>query len=273
VFSPYYAWARRRGPADPDNHCALNVALYSPGAGRWSMTERGSRHCRREADRFTIGPSALSWDGNALTIDIDEIAAPLPRRIRGRVRVIPRALVTHTALLDTAGAHRWRPIAPTARVEVELAAPDLRWQGEAYFDSNEGDEPLERRLRRWHWSRGALREGTAVLYDVEQRDGARTALALRFDPRGEVHPFESPAPVALPRSGWRIERATRSQDAAASLRRTLEDTPFYARSVVSQRLLGESVEAVHESLDLDRFRTPLVQAMLPFRMPRRSRWP
>ena len=36
VFSPYYAWARRRGPADPLNHCALNVALYGTGgnAGR-----------------------------------------------------------------------------------------------------------------------------------------------------------------------------------------------------------------------------------------------
>jgi hypothetical protein len=37
VFSPYYAWARRRGHglADPLNHCALNVALYAtPAAGR-----------------------------------------------------------------------------------------------------------------------------------------------------------------------------------------------------------------------------------------------
>jgi carotenoid 1,2-hydratase len=28
--------------------------------------------------------------------------------------------------------------------------------------------------------------------------------------------------------------------------------------------------AVHESLELDRFTLPIVQAMLPFRMPRRS---
>ncbi len=272
MFSPYYAWARRRGAAAAAEHVALNVALYGRDR-RWSMTERGASAAQRDATRYAIGPSALAWDGNALTVEIDEIAAPLPRRIRGRVRVIPHALVTHTALLDAAGAHRWRPIAPTARVEVELSAPGLRWQGEGYFDSNEGDEPLERNLRCWHWSRGSLREGTAVLYDVEQRDGARTALALRFDPRGGVHPFESPAPVALPRSGWRIARATRSEGADAQLRRTLEDTPFYARSVVAQRLLGESIEAVHESLDLDRFRTPIVQAMLPFRMPRRSRWP
>ncbi len=42
VFSPYYAWARRHGPADPANHCALNVALYGPRGKRWCMTERGA---------------------------------------------------------------------------------------------------------------------------------------------------------------------------------------------------------------------------------------
>ena len=33
VFSPYYAWARRRGQADAENHCALNLALYRRPAG------------------------------------------------------------------------------------------------------------------------------------------------------------------------------------------------------------------------------------------------
>jgi carotenoid 1,2-hydratase len=41
--------------------------------------------------------------------------------------------------------------------------------------------------------------------------------------------------------------------------------------VLSQRLLGEDVIAVHESLSLDRFRSRWVQALLPFRMPRRAR--
>jgi carotenoid 1,2-hydratase len=42
VFSPYYAWARRRGPTDPEHFCALNVALYGVDKG-WAMTERGDR--------------------------------------------------------------------------------------------------------------------------------------------------------------------------------------------------------------------------------------
>jgi carotenoid 1,2-hydratase len=54
----------------------------------------------------------------------------------------------------------------------------------------------------------------------------------------------------------------------AEVTRTLEDTPFYARSLVRKRLLGSNALAVHESLDLDRFRQPWVQCLLPFRMPR-----
>jgi carotenoid 1,2-hydratase len=50
----------------------------------------------------------------------------------------------------------------------------------------------------------------------------------------------------------------------------LEDAPFYSRSLLRTSLYGEPADAIHESLDLNRFRAPLVQAMLPFRMPRRT---
>jgi carotenoid 1,2-hydratase len=38
---------------------------------------------------------------------------------------------------------------------------------------------------------------------------------------------------------------------------------------VASRLFGRDVLAVHESLSLDRFRSPVVQWMLPYKMPRR----
>ena len=47
--------------------------------------------------------------------------------------------------------------------------------------------------------------------------------------------------------------------------RTLEDTPFYARSEVAGRVLGEDARGVHEALDLDRFNARVVQLMLPYR--------
>jgi carotenoid 1,2-hydratase len=50
----------------------------------------------------------------------------------------------------------------------------------------------------------------------------------------------------------------------------LEDTPFYARSLIETTLGGTKVAAVHESLSLDRVANPCVRLMLPFRMPRRA---
>lgn len=268
VFSPYYALARRKGSADPLNHCAINVALYRRGGKRWTMTERGRGVVKRSAKSFTIGPSHLSWDGSALTIRIDEISAPVPERIRGTVRVLPTALTSEAFTLNPDGNHRWWPIAPCARVEVAMDRPSLRWQGDGYLDMNTGDVPIEQGFRDWEWSRGAVRDGAAILYEAERRDGSRTDLALTFDRNGHMQSFAPPNLVTLPKSRWRITRRVRSEE-SAQLVRTLEDAPFYARSVVSTRLLGKPTLLMHESLSLDRFRRPVVQAMLPFRMPRR----
>ena len=51
---------------------------------------------------------------------------------------------------------------------------------------------------------------------------------------------------------------------------TLEDTPFYARSLLRTTLLGEEVTAMHESLDIPRLVSLPVRLMLPWRMPRRA---
>jgi carotenoid 1,2-hydratase len=50
----------------------------------------------------------------------------------------------------------------------------------------------------------------------------------------------------------------------------LEDTPFYERSVLKSSLFGEDVISVHETLNVPRLVSPVVQYMLPFRMPRRA---
>ena len=270
VFSPYYAFARRKGPSDPLNHCAVNVAIYRKGGDRWTMTERPRSAVSRTSDTFKIGPSHLAWDGNALTIRIDEIAVPFPRRIRGTVRVVPTAITQHAFTLNEDGRHCWWPIAPCARVQVEMEQPHLRWQGDGYFDMNRGDAPIEHGFVDWQWSRGATREGAVILYEALRRDGSRIDLALTFDPQGRAQGFDPPALQALDRTGWRVARAARSEGPARIVR-TLEDAPFYARSVISAQLFGAPVTLMHESLSLDRFKMPVVQAMLPFRMPRARR--
>lgn len=277
VFSPYYRRAWRRGRADAEQHCAINVALYSPGAGRWAMTERGRRHVDRGAAHFAVGPSSLRWHDDRMDITLDEIANPLPRRIRGTVRVHTAGLCRHVAALDDAGRHRWGPIAPCARVEVALDRPALRWSGHAYLDSNEGDEPVTEPFTTWDWMRAPLADGsTAVVYDVRQSAGrADRVIGARFRPDGSAEPLPLPARHTLPRTGWGIHRAVRAEPPSAggapvAVLRTLEDTPFYARSLVRTRLAGETVEAMHETLSATRFGTPWVQALLPWRMPRRA---
>ena len=211
----------------------------------------------------------MTWNGEALTFDIDERTFPLPSRIRGAVRVYPVAMIEHTVALDGAGRHRWSPLAACARVEVELERPNLRWTGAGYFDSNCGDEPISRAFKRWTWSRAATTNGTVILYDVTRRTGTPFRLALDCDDRGAVHPLAPPPPVVLPRTGWGIHRETQADEGrGAKVLRTLEDTPFYARSPVETTLYGQTVVAMHESLSLDRIRTGWVPWLLPFRMPR-----
>jgi carotenoid 1,2-hydratase len=236
------------------------------------MTERGRRHVQRERHRFAVGPSRLHWTGDALEITLDERGMPLPRAVRGVVRVQPRALAGYHAALDEHGRHRWGPIAPCSRVEVALQSPALRWRGHAYLDSNEGDEPIERGFARWDWLRTASADGsTAVIYDVQPPAGPPRLVAQRFAPDGSCRALDvAAAPQRLPAAPlWRIGRQVRA-DGAARVLSTLEDTPFYARSLLEMALGGERLGAVHETLDLHRLRSPIVQAMLPFRMPRRG---
>jgi len=268
VFSPYYAWAGRRAPLD---HCAVNVALYGPRGSRWAMTERRRADVETEPARLRIGPSALTIDGDTLTIEIDEWTAPVPRRLKGVIRLHLPALGRDVFSIDAGGRHRWRPLAPSARVEAEFSSPALAWRGEGYVDTNDGDEPLEQAFSYWDWSRAHLGRGeTAILYNTDPRNGPARSLALRFTGNGDAEPFDPPAEhMIAPTPVWRIERRTRSEarDRLAVLK-TFEDTPFYSRSLITQRLFGAERMAVHETFSGNRLRSPIVKALLPFRMPR-----
>jgi carotenoid 1,2-hydratase len=205
----------------------------------------------------------VHWDGNALLIDIDEATAIIGRKVRGRIRLTPQVLGQRRFRLDPSGRHIWEPLAPRARVEVAFADPDLRWAGQGYLDANHGSEPLEAGFADWQWSRAHLKGGeTAVMYEGKLRSG---------DDFGNAEVVEMPEPVRLPKTGWRVDRLTRADAGhTAAIRATWEDTPFYSRTALASRMFGEDVAAVHESLSLDRFRSPVVQWMLPFRMPRKA---
>lgn len=246
------------------------MALYGRDRSRWSLTERGRGALTRSPDALQVGPSALRHEGDALQVTVDERCWPIPRRLRGRVRLVPEVRGDRERVLEVDGDHRWWPIAPRARVEVAFDEPSLRWSGTGYLDCNWGREPLEQAFHSWTWSRAPLARGALVLYDTRPRRGEPAAMALRFDGSGAAHELEPPPRVSLQPTLFGIERATRSES-GAELVRTLTDSHFYARSVVRSQLLGESAVGIHESLSLDRFGTRWAKLLLPFRMPRSAR--
>ena len=270
VFSPYY---KKSGRSIPLDHSCLNIALYGKGA-RWVMTERGAGDTRQERDSLTIGPSAMRWDKDRLIIDIEErdirLGIPWRRRVKGQIILHPEMFNERSFKLDPAGRHCWQAIAPRARIEVKMEQPDIAWNGSGYLDSNHGSEPIEDGFQSWHWSRAHVGKQVAVTYEGKRRDGSHFASALRFGPDGVPQEEELPLVAPLPLTWWAMERQTRADRGHASVIKTWEDSPFYARTAVSARMYGEPVIAIQESISLDRLVNPVIQAMLPYKMPRET---
>lgn len=271
VFSPWYAWSGRR---DPANHCCINVVTYGPG-GRFTMTDRGRAALHQSRDALQVGPSRMSWQNGVLVIDVDEISSlPIVSRVRGQIRLTPQAVTEIEATLTPDARHIWRPFAPSARIEVDLTQGH-RWNGHGYFDANFGTAALEADFHRWTWGRYPRAHGGATcFYDAIRADGSTLALGLDIAANGHAQVIDPPPLARLARTKWAIARDTRC-DAGARPRQVMAllDAPFYSRSVVQTRIHGETVEGVHEALDLSRFRNPVVKAMLAVRVPRRARWP
>lgn len=272
-FSPAYARARAVGPADPLEFCTMNVALYGRGGSAWAMTERPRWAVARDASSVAIGASSMRWTGRSLEVELDErtapFAAPLRRGapIRGKVRLFPTVHTDETFALDGVGTHLWAPLAPAARVEVELSEPGVRFSGLGYWDRNRGDVALERTFVRWSWARAVSLKAPAVTYRVEQRRGAPSLIAGTFAPDGR---FEERGPLEVGSLGdtrWGLARPIAVDPSSRVwLEETYEDSPFYARSLARVSLFGRSTRVVHEALSLERFERPWVRGLLPFRM-------
>ncbi|MEM6304657.1 MAG: carotenoid 1,2-hydratase [Pseudomonadota bacterium] len=270
MFSPWYHWSGRGNPA---NHCCINVATYGRG-GRFTMTDRGTSALRQTADSFTVGPSSLRWTGDALVIDVNEIASlPLVSRVRGTITLTPSAVTGVELPLTRDGAHIWRPFAPTARIAVDLEAPGWQWEGHGYLDANFGSRPLEKDFSYWTWGRYPTSKGATCIYDATRRDGTTLDAAFAFSPDGTARETAAPPRQRFARTLWALYRETRA-DAGSTPRqvKAMLDAPFYSRSVVETTLNGERVQGVHEALDLNRYGSPLLKPMLAVRVPRRAKW-
>ena len=275
VFSPRYFRARQKalnGLVDANDFCTLNVAIHGPGqAESWVFTEFSSEEITRNASEFVLGDSRLHRDESGLTIDLNARTKPFFQRmnthVRGRIRLKPSAPYERIVSLDANQRHRWIGLAPRARVQVELQEPNLTFSGSAYHDANQGLEPLENAFRYWNWSRAELSQGTLVLYDTMETDGSYKESARLYQPDGGIVDVDVDQQCHLKSGAWGIKRRTRAdQGSHARIEKTLVDAPFYTRSLMRTRLLGESSIAVHETVDLQRFQAPWVRFLLPWKI-------
>jgi len=237
------------------------------------MTDRGASALRQTDQSFTVGPSSLTWDGDRLVVDINEVSSlPLIGRVRGQVVVTPTGLADVELPLTPDGTHVWRPFAPTAGIEVDLG-PGWKWSGHGYFDANFGTRSLEQDFDYWTWSRYPVPGGSVCFYDAVRHDGTELAVGFKFASSGEIEPFEGPPKARVARSLWAVKRETRADAGYRPKQvKAMLDAPFYSRSVVRTKINGFETEGVHEALDLTRFRGPWLMPMLAVRVPRRAGW-
>jgi carotenoid 1,2-hydratase len=294
VFSPYFAAARRdaesRGETvRPEDFVTLNAILYDRKQGRFCLTEGGASLLDRNATTLRIGASRVVRDGDGLLFWIDEKSAVLGEPLRGVVRFTFPEPTADVYPLDPAGRHRWTPYAPVARCEAFFEEPRLDFRGSGYVDGNDGDEPLERGFTSWDWCRAEDDSGNrVVIYDTFPRDSA-AARPPGTAQGGEETARTNAAPQTIARSGrddlpadctlpprrllpstlFQMDRAIRC-DVGREPRvlETMEDAPFYARSLVETTLFGRRMQAVHETVNLDRFSARWCQFLIGFRMRR-----
>lgn len=238
------------------------------------MTDRGTAALRQSRDCLQVGPSSMRWTGTQLVIDVNEVSSPpLISRMRGQITLTPSGISTVELPLTPDGAHIWRPFAPTARIDVSLEAKGWSWSGHGYFDANFGARPLEEDFKTWNWARYPTRSGATCYYDATRRDGSTLATATAFTPEGAATSVTGPPLTPFRRTLWALARETRADAGTIPCQiKSMLDAPFYSRAVVETQIDGEVVQGVHESLDLVRYRSPLLKPMLAVRVPRRSGW-
>ena len=284
VFSPAYRKARQqdRVPARAENHAAVNLAIYGEDrrSSSWVFSEYKDS-LERSADGLGLGRNSIEWQGDELVIRIDDQRPWSQGRVQGEIRVQARRRFAPCIDLAGNGEHEWFPVSPASPATVRMSKPGLSFEGTAYHDVNRGTRALERDFVEWDWSR--LTPGThgtpsstsgVITYDVVTRDQPDThhRRAFAFDDDHGLRKVDTAGTKLLDggRAFWGVSRRPVGDEGSLPQhRRTLEDSPFYTRSLISTTMHGRPYHGVHESLRLDRFVEPVVQCMLPFRIRRR----
>lgn len=277
-FSPTYYRARERGRASPFDYSSMHVAVYERRGAKskaavWALESQPiDATAAREPHRLAIGRSSIRWESDRLVVDLDERTTPAPkynplrRPVRGRVIVHPEAMPELALPIDESGRHHWWPVAPLARIEVDLHEPRLSFRGHGYHDANAGDLALDQSFDTWSWMRARVGDSARLTYDVRCASGETRAHALEVTPGGS-RPLEHTWRAPLERGTWGLRRHARvDRHHGAHTVQSYEDGPFYTRSLVKTRIGGDPVLAMHETLAAHRLRRRWVQFCSSYRM-------
>lgn len=258
VFSPRYAAAQRRG-ARPDQHCAVNCALYRDGRRvAWAFTERAG--ATRTRDVLTIGRSSFAYapDGT-VRITIAERTAPWGRPLTLELALAPAAPPAPEVRVDGAQPHFWQACIP--RAAATLVVDGAPRAGLGYHDTNHGTERLGAGLPGWRWTRVHGADATWVRY---RPPAPAPVLEMTARPDGTTLRTGDAVAEPLRRSGWGLRLPRRLAAGPADLvpTATLESAPFYARLEARR----DGTHALGEVADFRRFHSPLLRWMAHVRM-------
>ena len=176
VFSPAYRRAReaakRRGEASPaaERFAAVNLAIYGAESGqsRWILSEYADG-LERSPDGLSLHRSRIEWQGDCLVLEIDDVEPWTQRRVSGRIRIDAGRRFAPAIDLADNGQHHWYPVAPASRASVEFERPDLRFEGIAYHDMNQGQRALEDDFVGRRVEQRVLRSARSVNLDIASR--------------------------------------------------------------------------------------------------------
>ncbi|WP_163990079.1 carotenoid 1,2-hydratase [Pyxidicoccus caerfyrddinensis] len=261
LFSPRYSVAARRGGL-PQEHSAVNFALYHEGVRRlWVLSE----YPRAEVvspGQLRIGRSTLTYSGaGTVRMDVDDWTAPWGRPVRASLTLEPMTPVGEVVRLMPELPHYWQALAPRARARLEVPSLGVEADGLGYHDTNHGDELLGTRLSGWHWARTHREDATVVDYHLPDGVPPLRVVAEERGVRCERAPAQEARPTSMTGWGLRVPSRLHAGNEVVGEARLLESSPFYARLEARKGRF----DSLGEVADFRRFHSPFIRWMAHFR--------
>ncbi|MCY1017016.1 carotenoid 1,2-hydratase [Pyxidicoccus sp. MSG2] len=261
LFSPRYSVAARRG-GRPQEHSAVNFALYHEGVRRLWVLSEYPRAELVSPGQLRIGRSTLTYSGaGTVRMDVEDWTAPWGRPVRASLTLEPMTPVGEVVRLMPELPHYWQALAPRARARLEVSSLGVEADGLGYHDTNHGDELLGARLSGWHWARTHREDTTVVDYHLPDGVPPLSMVAGEGGVRCERGPAQEARPTSMTGWGLRVPSRLHAGNEVVGEARLLESSPFYARLEARKGRF----DSLGEVADFRRFHSPFIRWMAHFR--------